>query len=67
VGCWLDLDMTKRSIIYGLTYGISIGLGGAITFGIALESVAIGISIGLGSGISLGVALALLLNKGNSC
>lgn len=59
--------MTKRSIIYGLTYGISIGLGGAITFGIALESLAIGISIGLGSGISLGVALALLLNKSNSC
>tara|TARA_Y100000748_G_C15474938_1_gene480376 strand:- start:1426 stop:1554 length:129 start_codon:yes stop_codon:yes gene_type:complete len=42
-------------------------VGCAITFGIALESVAIGISIGLGSGISLGVAFALLLNKGNSC
>jgi len=59
--------MTKRSIIYGLAYGISIGAGGCITFGIALESVAIGITIGLGSGISLGVAFALLLNKGNSC
>ena len=59
--------MDKKSIIYGLVYGISIGVGGAITFGIALESVAIGISIGLGSGISLGVAFALLLNKGNSC
>ena len=46
--------------MYGLAYGTSIGVGGAITFGIALESVAIGISIGLGSGISLGVALALL-------
>ena len=59
--------MAKRSIIYGSAYGISIGVGGAITFGIATESVAIGISIGLGSGISLGVAFALLLNKGNSC
>ena len=53
--------------MYGLAYGTSIGVGGAITFGIALESAAIGISIGLGSGISLGVALALLLNKGKTC
>ena len=59
--------MTKRSIIYGSAYRISIGVRGAITFGIALESIAIGISIGLGSGISLGVAFALLLNNGNSC
>ena len=59
--------MTERSIVYGLTYGISIGVGSAITFGIALESIAIGISIGLGSVISIGVAFALLLNKGNSC
>ena len=59
--------MTERSIIYGLTYGIIIVVGGAITFGIALESVAIGISIGLESAISIGVAFALLLNKGNSC
>ena len=48
--------MTKRSKMYGLAYALSIGMGGAITFGIALESLAIGISIGLGSGISLGVA-----------
>ena len=67
MGWWVNLDMTKRSIMYGLAYGTSIGVGGAITFGIALESVAIGISIGLGSGISLGVALALLLNKGKTC
>ena len=67
MGGWVDLDMTKRSIMYGLAYGICIGVGGAITFGIALESLAIGISIGLGSGISLGMALALLLNKGKTC
>jgi len=42
-----------------LIYGISIGVGGAITFGIALESVAIGILIGLGSGISLGGVFCL--------
>jgi len=66
VGGWIDLGVTKRSIMYGLAYGISIGVGGAITFGIALESLAIGISIGLGSGISLGVALALLINKGKT-
>ena len=67
VGWLLDLDMTKRSIMYGLAYGISIGVGGAVTFSIALESLAIGISRGLGSGISLGMALALLLNKGKTC
>ena len=59
--------MKKRSINIGVTYGLSIGVGGAIIFGISLDNVAIGISIGLGSGISFGVALALLLNKGNSC
>ena len=59
--------MTKRSIIFGFAYGISIAVGGAITFGIALESVAIGMLIGLGSGISLGVSLAFLSNKGKPC
>jgi hypothetical protein len=33
--------------ITGKVYGISIGVGVAITFGVALDNIAIGISIGL--------------------
>ena len=61
------LDMNKRSIMYGLAYGTSIGVGVAITFGVALENMAIGILMGLGSGISLGVGCSLLLSKRKSC
>jgi len=61
------LDMNKRNIMYGLAYGISIGVGVAITFGVALENMAIGILMGLGSGISLGVGCSLLLSKRKSC
>jgi len=50
-----------------LAYGISIGVGVAITFGVALDNIAIGISIGLGAAVSLGVGFYLLLSKRKSC
>ena len=61
------LDMNKRNIMYGLAYGISIGVGVAITFGVALDNIDIGISIGLGAAVSLGVGFSLLLSKRKSC
>ena len=53
--------------ITGKVYGISIGVGVAITFGVALDNIAIGISIGLGAAVSLGVGFSLLLSKRKSC
>jgi len=44
-------------------YGLTIGVGVAITFGVALDSIA----IGLGSGVSLAVGLSMLLSKRKSC
>ena len=59
--------MNKTNVIYGLAYDISIGVGVAITFGVALDNIAIGISIGLGTAVSLGVGFYLLLSKRKSC
>jgi hypothetical protein len=42
-------------------------VGVGISFGVALENMAIGISIGLGSGVSLGVGCSLLLSKRKPC
>ena len=76
MGWWVDLDMNKvadnlkdnvKWKLYGLTYSLAIGTGVAITFGVALDNIAIGISIGLGSGVSLGAGFLLLLSRRKSC
>ena len=62
-----NLKESAKWKLYGLVYGLTTGVGVAITFGVALDSIAIGISIVLGSGVSLGVGLSMLLSKRKSC
>ena len=62
-----NLKESAKWKVYGLVYGLTTGVGVAITFGVALDSIAIGISLVLGSGVSLGVGLSMLLSKRKSC